>query len=49
MNRILYSVFFLFDVKTKQTFGGEIGFALCFVRPIYKKVSKTTETGCYLI
>lgn len=32
-----------------HTFGGEIGFALRFVRPVHKQVSETPETGCYLI
>lgn len=36
-------------ITLKQTFGGEIGFALGFMRPVYKQVSKTPETGCYLI
>lgn len=32
-----------------NTFRWEIGFTLCFVRPVYKQVSKTSETGGYLI
>lgn len=36
-------------ITLKQTFGREIGFALCFMRPVYKQVPKTPETGCYLI
>lgn len=36
-------------IMLKQTFRREIGFALGFMRPVYKQVSKTPETGCYLI
>lgn len=30
---------------TRRTFGWKVGFALCFVRPVHKQMSKPTETS----